>query len=115
MRARWGVFGLLLAVPSTAGLTLPNRVVSTGFISNQARAYLLAAADVVVLPSFTEGLPNVALEASSAGGPVVATAVGGTPEVIADGETGYGDTPGDPTTRDGRSVEWIADRERRER
>ena len=49
----------------------------------------LAFADVVVLPSFTEGLPNVALEASAAGVPVVATAVGGTPEVIADGQTGF--------------------------
>lgn len=46
-------------------------------------------ADIFVLPSHTEGLPNVALEASSAGVPVVATAVGGTPEVVADGETGF--------------------------
>jgi glycosyltransferase involved in cell wall biosynthesis len=44
---------------------------------------VLPWADVLALPSFTEGLPNVALEASAAGVPVVATAVGGTPEVIA--------------------------------
>jgi glycosyltransferase involved in cell wall biosynthesis len=49
---------------------------------------LIGAADVVVLPSFTEGLPHIALEASAGGVPVVATAVGGTPEVVADGETG---------------------------
>ena len=53
-------------------------------------------ADAVVLPSFTEGLPNVALEAAAAGVPVVATAVGGTPEVVAHGETGLLVPSGDP-------------------
>lgn len=50
---------------------------------------LIPWADLVVLPSLTEGLPNVALEASAASVPVVATAVGGTPEVIDDSATGY--------------------------
>lgn len=50
---------------------------------------LIPWADVIALPSFTEGLPNIALEAAAAGVPVVATAVGGTPEVVADGVSGY--------------------------
>ena len=53
-----------------------------GFRSDLDR--LLPCVDLVVLPSFTERMPNVALEALSAGVPVVATAVGGTPEVLDD-------------------------------
>jgi glycosyltransferase involved in cell wall biosynthesis len=46
---------------------------------------LLARADVVVLPSTTEGMSNAVMEAMAVGRPVVATAVGGTPELLADG------------------------------
>jgi glycosyltransferase involved in cell wall biosynthesis len=49
---------------------------------------LLAAADLLVLPSAYEGLPNVVLEAMRFGKPVVATAAPGTTEVVVDGETG---------------------------
>jgi glycosyltransferase involved in cell wall biosynthesis len=75
-------------------LGLENRFLLPGFRTDLDT--LIGAADVVVLPSFTEGLPNVALEASAAGVPVVATAVGGTPEVVADGETGFLVPPGQP-------------------
>lgn len=68
-------------------LNLQSRVLLPGFCHHLDR--VLPAADLLVLPSFTEGLPNVVLEASAAGIPVVATAVGGTPEAVRDGETGY--------------------------
>ena len=57
---------------------------------------LLAALDIVVLPSISESLPNVVLEAMSAGRPVVASAVGGCTELIEHNRTGVLVPPGDP-------------------
>jgi glycosyltransferase involved in cell wall biosynthesis len=52
-------------------------------------AELMSAADGYVMSSSTEGMPIVLLEAASSGLPIVATSVGGTPEVVSEGESGF--------------------------
>jgi len=72
-----------------------QRVTFTGF--QQDVVPFLQAADIFVLPSVQEGLSLSALEAMALGKPVVACRVGGTPEVVVDGETGLLVAPGQPT------------------
>ena len=86
-------------------LGLRGRFVLAGFRSDVDR--FLPHLDLVVLPSYTEGLPNVALEALAAGVAVVATAVGGTPEVVEDGLSGYLVPPGDPEALAGRILDAL--------
>jgi N-acetyl-alpha-D-glucosaminyl L-malate synthase BshA len=65
------------------------------FLGNQdAMEELLPLADVFLLPSFSESFGLVALEAMSAEVPVVASNIGGLPEVVEHGETGYLHDPG---------------------
>jgi glycosyltransferase involved in cell wall biosynthesis len=71
--------------------------------------------EMLVLPSYTEGLPNVVLEAFAAGIPVVATAVGGTPEVVQDGINGYLVAPADPDSLATRITDLLRDRATRHR
>jgi glycosyltransferase involved in cell wall biosynthesis len=96
-----------------AELGLRDRVVLPGFRTDLDA--LIGGSDVVVLPSYTEGLPNVALEASAAGVPVVATAVGGTPEAIADGVNGFLVPPGEPASIANRVGELLRDADLRAR
>ena len=49
---------------------------------------ILNMSDALLLPSLTEGFPRIAVEAAAAGCPIVATNVGGTPEIVQDGQTG---------------------------
>ena len=75
-------------------LGLGDRVVFTGLRMDVPE--VLDEVSVSVLPSLSEGLSNVLLESMAAGVPVVATRVGGTPEVVLDGVTGMLVPPRDP-------------------
>lgn len=70
-------------------------VVFTGVLAQSEVAEWLACADLLCLPSRSEGLPNVIVEALASGVPVVASRVGGIPELVVDGLNGYLVPPGD--------------------
>jgi glycosyltransferase involved in cell wall biosynthesis len=76
---------------------------------------LLAGADIFALSSIYESLPISILEAMAARLPVVASAVGGVPELVIDGETGFLVPSRDPKALADRLEELLADRELRRR
>jgi glycosyltransferase involved in cell wall biosynthesis len=73
----------LMALRAELGL---EKHVTLAGLQHDVRPYYTCA-DVVVMPSHSEGSPNVLLEAMAAGVPVAATRVGGVPEIATDGET----------------------------
>ncbi len=91
-----------------AELGLAGRFALAGFRTDLGR--FLPHCDLLALPSYTEGLPVIVLEAFAAGVPVVATAVGGTPEVIEDRVSGRLVPPGD-TDALARAILEVLDRE----
>jgi spore coat protein SA len=73
-----------------------DAIIFTGFLPHDQLKYLYAAADIIVVPSvWQDPCPLVVLESMSSGTCMVATAVGGVPELVIDGETGVLVTPDD--------------------
>lgn len=77
-------------------LSIENKVLFLGHVPHNELPKYLAISDVFCRPSLSEGLGNVFLEAMAAGVPVVATPVGGIPDFLFDGETGWFCKVGNP-------------------
>ena len=76
---------------------------------------ILAILDLLVLPSLNEGMGRVLIEAQAAAKPVVATSVGGIPEVIINGKTGLLVPPKDPIALADAIIGLLCDREKAKR
>lgn len=79
-------------------LGIADAVKFTGWVGPSGKRALLDSAAVYALPSYAEGMPMGLLEAMAAGMPVIASPVGGMPEVVVDGVTGFLAAPGDIAT-----------------
>jgi len=107
-------FQLAVLGPEASGLG--REVAALGTMRDDERlALAYAAADVFVLPALAENLPNVAVESIASGTPVVASAVGGIPDAVRDGETGLLVPPGHAPALAGAMRALLADDELRER
>jgi glycosyltransferase involved in cell wall biosynthesis len=76
-------------------MRLGRAVKLAGSLEPDRVAEMYQTADVIVLASFSEGVPVVLMEAMAYGRPVVATRVGGVPELVQDGQHGLVVPPGD--------------------
>jgi glycosyltransferase involved in cell wall biosynthesis len=92
---------------AAASLGIGDRVVFTGQVRNVEVYY--AAADVLVNPSHSEGSPYVLLEAMAANLPIVATAVGGVPEMVENNQTALLVPPNDPEAMAGAIARMLSD------
>jgi glycosyltransferase involved in cell wall biosynthesis len=92
-----------------AALGISTAVRFMGELPQSQVAAQMAAARVVVLPSYSEGLPRALFEAMATGTPIIGTDVGGTQELIDDGVNGFLVKPGDEEALIARLKQVVAD------
>ena len=97
----------------TRAMNVEPFVVFAGYRKDVERLYGIM--DISVLPSLSEGLSLTVLESMAHGLPVVATRVGGNPEIITDGQNGYLVPPGDACSLADRIVRLLLDADLRRR
>src|SRR2546425_4595012 len=90
----WGGVAMLRSLARALGVE--RQIIFTGALPRDEVIQAYASADIFVLPSLFEPFGIVLLEAMAAGLPVVASAVGGIVDVVADGKTGLLVPPGKP-------------------
>ena len=95
------------AMALARSLGVADEVTTVGVVDDVAP--VLQAADLLLLPSASEGFGLVALEAMASGVPVVASRAGGLPEVVPDGEAGFLLPPGEVEAMAGRAVQLLSD------
>lgn len=104
---------VVLAGPGEDPGSLPERARWRGFLGESEKDSELVGADLFLMPSLSEGMPIALLEAMASGLPIVASAVGGVPELLSDGVDAVLVPPGDPARLAGAAAELAADPERR--
>jgi len=86
----------------------PKQVFYAGAIKPSKVPCYIRSSDVVIIPSLSEGLPNLAKEAQACGKPVLGTNVGGIPEVVVDGVTGKL-VPSEHPQALSQGIQWFCD------
>ncbi len=88
---------------------LNRNITLTGYLNQKEVAERLSQSDILILPSFAEGVPVVLMEAMACGLPVITTRIAGIPELVQDGQSGVLLPPGDTESLTKQIVELLND------
>lgn len=89
--------------------TLHKNISLTGYLNQKEVAQKLSQSNILVLPSFAEGVPVVLMEAMACGLPVITTRIAGIPELVEDGKSGILLPPGDTDSLTKQIIKLLKD------